>query len=386
LAVAALARVVLNPVLVGRLLAGWGPVEAWEALRGGQHPLDPEGRWQEAARRLDLGGLGAVLDRFGVRVLGPGDPWFPTRLAERRGGPRVLFVRGQVATLGAGPVVAVIGSRAATGYGQEVARWFGTTLADAGVVVAGGLSRGIEAAAHAGALVATGPGPLAVVGGGLGRALAGDERRQQAAVVSRGALVSELPPGVPERPWTLAMRCRLLAALAEVVVVVEAGTRSGALRTVREARRQGTRVLVVPGPVTSPASAGGHELLARGQAALACSPADVLAALGRAAPVPPGAGAADRANRGRTGRGDAAAVGCEGTRAPSGAGEVGVDGEARRVLDRLGGRPVPVDWLVEATGLPLAQVVLALLELGEVGVAVEEAGLWRRRSPGPGGG
>jgi DNA processing protein len=145
-------------------------------------------------------------------------------------------------------------------------------------------------------------------------------------------------------------------------------------------------VLVVPGPVTSPASAGGHELLARGQAALACSPADVLAALGRVAPVPSGAGAADRANRGRTGPGDAAAVGREGSRAPSRAGEVGIDGEARRVLDRLGGRPVTVDCLVEATGLPLAKVVLALLELDGVGVAVEEAGLWRRRSPGPGGG
>lgn len=357
--VAALARVAVNPNLVGRLLAGWTPREAWVAVLAGRHPADLDGRLARAAADLDRRQLAARLVRLGVRVCWRETPDFPARLARDPRGPSVLFVQGRRDLLHAGPVVAVVGSRAATHYGLEVANWFGEALGAAGVVVAGGLGRGVEAAAQAGALRSKGPGPLAVVGGGLGRPLAGEELRQQRAVVERGAVVTELAPGVPERPWTLALRCRSLVGLSEVVLVVEAGERSGALRSVREARRQGVPVLVVPGPVTSPANRGGHRLVAAGQAALAFEPADVLATLGqdRGRPHEPA---------GKKARQPLA----------------GLSSAAQAVAGRLGGDPVSVDWLVAVTGLSLAEVVVALQELAGAGWALATAGLWRCGPPG----
>ena len=219
--------------------------------------------------------VAAAAAALGARVITVLDPDYPRELAGIALPPPVLFVRGQ---LPAAPAVAIVGSRLADGYGLEIAARFARHLAAAGVVVVSGMARGIDAAAHEGALAAPLGRTVAVLGCGMGVDYPPGQARLAAAIAARGALVSEFPCGTPARPWCFPVRNRTIAALAAVTLVVQATPRSGSLDTARHARDLGRPVYAVPGPVFSALSWGPHTLLRRG-ALLAGHPEDILDAL-----------------------------------------------------------------------------------------------------------
>ncbi len=198
--------------------------------------------------------------------------------------PAVLYYRGHAEVLCA-PCVAVVGSRRATAYGRAAAFRLGESLGRAGVTVVSGMARGIDTSAHQGVLHGEGT-TAAVLGCGLDICYPPENRRLRERIVEKGVVLSEFPPGVPPKPAHFPLRNRIISGLSLATVVVEAGERSGALITADCALEQGRDVFAVPGSVTSPYSRGTHRLLKDG-AGLAESAADILSALGMAAPEPP---------------------------------------------------------------------------------------------------
>ena len=185
---------------------------------------------------------------------------YPAELAAIADPPREVWVRGR---LDSGPRVAVVGSRACTRYGRRVATDLGTQLAHHGITVVSGLAWGIDAAAHRGALAADGI-TLAVLPGGVEPVYPPRHRALAADIVRRGALVAEKPAGSSVARWDFPRRNRIIAGLAAVTIVVEAAARSGARITADLALDYGRDVLVVPGLITSPTSAGCQALLRDG--------------------------------------------------------------------------------------------------------------------------
>ncbi|MFM8979247.1 MAG: DNA-processing protein DprA [Planctomycetia bacterium] len=275
----------LGPRLAARAVARAGgaaqalrrPLSWWRALAGSRaealerHPAqaDPE------PVLAQLAGLGA-------EALTPAQAGWPVaRLAALSDPPPALFLRGRLPAA-AQRRVALVGTRAASSYGLRVARELGEALARRGVCVVSGLALGIDAAAHAGALAAGVPGcaTLAVLGSGLACCYPPENAALAEAVAGAGGLLSEFPPEQPPERWQFPRRNRLVAALAEAVVVVEAPLRSGALLTAQEALEQGREVLAVPGPVGRPSHEGAHALLRQQAASICTGVEDVLAALG----------------------------------------------------------------------------------------------------------
>ena len=197
--------------------------------------------------------------------LAAGAPRFPARLAHIPSPPTGLWVAGQAEHLPspAARAVAVVGSRAASRDGLDNARRIAGALASAGVVVISGLARGIDAAAHQATLDAGGR-TVAVLGSGLARPYPPEHAALAERIAATGAVVSEFAPETPPRAWTFPLRNRLIAGLADVVVVVEAPERSGALITASAALDQGREVLVVPGRVGGGRNRGGHRLIRDG--------------------------------------------------------------------------------------------------------------------------
>lgn len=176
------------------------------------------------------------------------------------------------------PMVAVVGTRSPTAYGLSVARQFGRDLAAAGVVVVSGMARGIDCAAHRGALDAGGT-TIAVLGGGADIIYPAEAAPIYRQIRATGAVISEQPPGAKPSREHFPERNRIISGLVDGIVVVEAGENSGTLITVKEAGRQGRDVFAVPGPITSPMSAGPLDLLRDG-AYMATCVADILRELG----------------------------------------------------------------------------------------------------------
>ena len=188
---------------------------------------------------------------------------YPEPLRDLSDPPAVLHVAGDPAAVGTADTVAIVGARRATPYGLTVARDVGAGLSAAGITVVSGLALGVDAAAHSGALEGAAP-PVAVLAGGADRPYPASKRHLYAAVRSTGAVVSELPPGFGIHRWAFIARNRLIAALARVVVVVEATERSGSLTTADFAAELGRTVAAVPGRVTCSVAAGTNGLLRDG--------------------------------------------------------------------------------------------------------------------------
>jgi len=210
-----------------------------------------------------------------VRGADRGTPAYPRGLADLADAPARAWIRGTVPDVDA--CVAIVGARAATAYGTAFARALASDLARQGVTVVSGLARGIDAAAHRGALEAGGL-TVAVLPSGLDTITPRHHADLARAIASHGALVTEWPAGGPVARGVFVRRNRLIAALASVTVVVEASSTSGALTTARFARRLGRPVLALPGDVDRPTSRGCHALL-RGGARLCEHAGDVLALL-----------------------------------------------------------------------------------------------------------
>ena len=213
------------------------------------------------------------------------DPRYPERLRDLERPPDPLWIDGEAAVLAA-RAVAIVGTRRMTTYGERVARELAGACAGAGLVVVSGLAQGIDSAAHRGALDAGGR-TVAVLGEGITlfhATVRGRRRPLVPRIRASGALVSQYAPRFGAHPWMFAKRNATIAALAEAVVVVEAGEQSGALITAEEARRLRRPLFAVPGPLGSVASVGTNALIASGAARTLLSAQTLLAVLGADGP------------------------------------------------------------------------------------------------------
>jgi DNA processing protein len=361
---AAAAALGAGPVRTRRFLEGWEPADAWAALAAGRHPADPDGAYRTKAQPSLVDSVEAHCARSGVAVRILGRSGYPAALAADHEAPGVLFSLGDPCAADRRPRVAVIGTRSATPYGLGVAAELGRGLAEAGVTVVSGLARGIDSAAHAGAVAGPGGGsPVAVLGTALDAAVHRADVQLQQAIADSGAVLSQRAPGSAGAPaWCFVVRNRVIAALAHVVVVVECHRKGGSLHTVKAAADRGVAVLAVPGSVRSSASAGCNALLVDG-ADPTRDVQDVLAAVelaitGRPGIVPPGAAPPTTEDGPVPG-------------APSPA--------ATRTLQAIDHDPASLDTVVRRSGLPLSDVAMALEELAAVGLAAGAGGWWTRR-------
>lgn len=312
-------------------------------------------RWRPRLRDLDARRELEGIRRRGGAVLLPGEPGWPPRLADLGdAAPLCLFVLGSTDVAGlVSRSVSVVGSRASTDYGSGVTRDLCSGLAERGVTVVSGGAYGIDAEAHRAATVDGGPS-LAVMAGGLDRLYPVDNTELLMRVIDCGAVVSEAPPGTSPMRQRFLARNRLIAAMTQATVVVEAAWRSGALNTARHAAELMRPVGAVPGPVTSMASAGCHRLLREGVAVCVTDLGEVLELAGgmdEAAPQPEVlAGLLD---------------------------DLGA--EERRVLDALPARgAAEVDNLVRVCGLGIRETLSALGALEMAGRVQRAGGGWRR--------
>lgn len=275
---------------LGRLVDQEGATGAVEAVRAGEAPDMPEradlekrfAAWQARLSEADPERLLAACAERGGRLLCPGEPEWPSQLDDLGAGrPYALWVCGdQDLRFGCLRSVALVGSRAASPYGVHVAAEMAAELTDRNWTVVSGGAFGIDAAAHRGVLSADGL-TVAVFACGVDVSYPSAHAGLFAEIARSGLLVSELPPGTtPTRPRFL-IRNRTIAALTRGTVMVEAARRSGAISTARQARDLGRAVMVVPGPVTSPTSAGCHTILREwGEAVCVTDASDVLDRVG----------------------------------------------------------------------------------------------------------
>jgi DNA processing protein len=277
---------------------------------------------------------------LGARLVAACEADFPEALAALDPPPPLIWVRGRLDLL-ARPSVAIVGARVASAAGQRFARGLAAELGQAGLAVVSGLARGIDAAAHEGALPT---GTVAVLGGGVDDIYPPEHGGLYARIVEAGCVVSESEPGRKAVARDFPRRNRIISGLCQAVVVVEAEFRSGSLITARLAAEQGREVLAVPGSPLDPRAKGTNDLIRQG-AAICEGAEDVLRALeglrgfhepDRSAYQPGPAADPDDALR-------------------------------RRVAELLSPTPVSRDEIVRATGAPPAAVFAALVELALAG-------------------
>lgn len=215
-----------------------------------------------ARRRLPLDPYLEELRRGGYRVLVAGRPGYPSQLLAAEGAPGLLYLRG--GPLPPGPAVAVVGTRQPTAQGLATAHLVGRRLAAAGFTVVSGLARGIDAAAHRGALAAGGS-TIGVLGCGIDLIYPLQNRPLFGRVAAAGGLLSELEPGAPPKPHHFPVRNRIISGLSKAVVVIEAGATSGTWHTVTYALDQGREVFIFPWAEGQPQHAGLREMAGSAQ-------------------------------------------------------------------------------------------------------------------------
>ena len=330
----------VGPVTFDQLITRFGEASlALAALpdlarRGGRGGLRITSE-AEADRELASGAA------LGARLICACEPDFPRALAALDPPPPLIWVRGDAALLER-PTVALVGARVASAAGQRFARGLASELGAAGHVIVSGMARGIDAAAHDGALPT---GTVAVLGGGIDDIYPPEHRDLYARLVEQGCLVSESEPGRTAVARDFPRRNRIISGLSRAVVVVEAELRSGSLITARLANEQGREVLAVPGSPLDPRARGTNDLIRQG-AALCEGIDDVLRAL----------------------------EGLRGFREPDqrpfpGPAVEPDDALRRRLADLLSPTPVSRDELVRAAQAPAPAVLAALMELALAGRA-----------------
>lgn len=342
---------------------------AWERIRAGRGWRDTDvmpalgartgalvARWRQAAEEVDPAAVWQTIVDQGIGVAVIGSAGYPPVLAADIEPPGVVFHRGSPDVV-AGPRVAVVGTRQCSATGAAIAWELGRDLARASVAVVSGLASGIDAAGHRGALAAIGHDggapPIGVVGSGLDVVYPRGQAELWRAVASHGVLLSEAPLGARPERWRFPARNRIIAALADLVVVVESHRTGGSMHTVDEADRRGVDVMAVPGSVRAPASAGTNGLLAEGRAPV-CAADDVLVALGLR---PAGRRPREEA-RPRPDPGDLP------------------------VLEAVGWQPATLDHIGLRTGRDLAVLAPALDRLCESGWVARRGGWYERVAGG----
>jgi DNA processing protein len=337
----------IGPVTFRQLIARFGGAEAALAAipdlaaRGGGRPpaITPE---PMARKEIDR------VEALGGRYLALGQGLYPRLLAELSDAPPLLIVKGELGLLER-QAVGIVGARNASAAACRFARGLAHDLGREGLVVVSGLARGIDAAAHDGALET---GTIGVVAGGIDVFYPPENEDRQRAMFERGLVIAEMPPGTEPRARHFPYRNRIIAGLCAGTVVIEAAPKSGSLITARLAAEAGREVMAVPGSPLDPRAQGCNSLIREG-ATLVQTAADVIETIRpldarvRSEPAPyeaqPGAGEADEDAR-------------------------------QRVEELLGPSPVPVDELVRLSSCPSGAVQLVLLELDLAGRLDRHAG------------
>ncbi len=346
----------IGPVTYRQLIARFGnAAAALDALpdlaaRGGRRlEITPA-----AAAEAELDRLAAL----GATAIFIGTPAYPTLLAATETAPPMLAAHGRLDLLEA-PAIGIVGARNASAAGMRLARRWATELAEAGMVIVSGLARGIDTAAHEGALLAG--GTVAVIAGGINIAYPPENAGLMARLATEGLVLAEQPPGVEPQARHFPRRNRVIAGIAAGTLVIEAAPRSGSLITARLAAEFGREVMAVPGSPIDPRAQGCNTLIREG-GTLVQSTADVLEALS--------AFDADGAGGTLGGRFQLADAGAAFTpvaaQAPAGARPL--------LLGLLSPAPVAVDELVRQSGLASAVVANVLLDLELEGVVARHAG------------
>lgn len=286
-------------------------------------------------------------ERFGAALVAIGEPGYPPALAQVDAPPPLLYVKGRL-DLAAIPIVAIVGARNGSAVGQKFTRQLASDLSVEGFVIASGLARGIDTAAHRAALE---HGTIAVLAGGIDIVYPPENEELQRLIGERGLLITERAPGLSPRGKDFPRRNRLISGISLGVVVVEAAERSGSLITARLAGEQGREVFAVPGSPLDPRAAGTNNLLKQG-ACLVTSARDVVETLapilGRPPAPPVELAAADE------------------DRIPEPLPEIRQD-ERALIVGALGPSPVDIDEVIRATGLAARKVHIVLLELDLAG-------------------
>lgn len=243
--------------------------------------------WSVKARTIDVEALDAATRQADARFLIPGDPEWPqqvddlthARVNQLGGNPIGLWVRGSADISQLEGAVSLVGSRASTAYGTNIAMDLAADLATAGHPIISGLAYGIDAAAHRGAIAVRGR-TIAMVACGIERVYPSANRSLHEAILKDGAVITESPPGAHPLKASFLARNRLIAAASQGVVIVEAAARSGARNTASWAGALGRIVMAVPGSVTSAQSVTPHWLIQEGLATLITSAADIQRLMG----------------------------------------------------------------------------------------------------------
>jgi DNA processing protein len=338
------------------LLAHRSPEQAFAIATGGCPPPEPfatlfqrepdlSAAWRRSGSLRPPDRVWLQCCDAGVDVVVAGDARYPSQLLDDPRRPAALFVRGDLGVLDARRV-GIVGTRNATQRGRETAARFGYELAEEGVVVVSGLAKGIDGAAHRGALAVDGARPVAVVGTGPDRPYPAQHAGLWEAVAAHGAVISEWPPGTAPDAFRFPLRNRILAALVEVLVVVESRERGGSLITAREAAERGVEVFAVPGAIQSRAALGTNKLLCDG-ASPATETADLLMALGL-----------DRRRAGRNRHDPRSLPGAD----------------DRRLIDACRAAPLTLEDLASQRGGSLVETALAVARLERAGWLRETAG------------
>ena len=338
----------IGPITYFQLLARFGSAEAaidaipGLAARGG-------GRAPRLASRAEVEREMAAVERLGARYLFLGEGPYPPLLAELETAPPALIVKGDLALLDR-MAIALVGARNASAAACRFARALALALGEAGAAIVSGLARGIDSAAHDGALET---GTAGVIAGGIDIVYPPENEDRQRAVAERGLLIAEQPPGVEPRARHFPWRNRIIAGLGQGTVVIEAAPKSGSLITARCAAECGREVMAVPGSPLDPRAQGCNQLIREG-ATLVQSAEDVLEAVSPLSPRPFRQRELDYAAPGPSGEADEAA--------------------RRAVAALLGPTPVGIDELIRQSGLPPAIVQTVLLELELAGRLERHAG------------
>lgn len=332
----------VGPVTFWHLLRHFGSAaDALDALpelsRRGGRP-SPVRIASAAAAEAEIG----ATRKAGARLVGAQEPDFPWRLATTEDAPPVVAIRGEAALCNA-PVVAIVGARNASSNGKRIARTIAQDLGAAGVVVASGLARGIDAAAHDGSLDS---GTIAVVAGGIDICYPPEHEELMEDIARRGALLAEQPAGTKPQGRHFPRRNRIVSGIASGVLIVEAAARSGSLITARCAGEQGRDVFAVPGSPLDPRCTGANGLLRDG-AILTESAEDILQVLQPGLREPP----------------DRIATAEPPPEAARPATDPEISDARNSLADFLSPAPTPVDDLVREFGDDSATVAAALLEL-----------------------
>ena len=376
-----------------RLLGESDPAEVWERVSRGAVASEIadaalRNAWRDHAAGVDLKRLAESLESQDIWVTTERSPNHPQRLIADIDPAPVIFRRGRLAAPEA--AVAIVGTRRCTPTGRSLAMELGAGLAEAGVAVVSGLALGIDGAAHRGALAASPHRVIGVVGSGLDVVYPRGNSDLWKAVAEAGTLISEAPLGAAPEAWRFPARNRLLAALADVVVVVESNISGGSMHTVEEALRRGVTVMAVPGSVRNPAAAGTNALLSEG-CTPACSVDDVLVAVSLATAAATPKGNEEPLQKRRPTLRRRETVGAESdsdsleglrqhhqTLNQPGDSAQELNPLEQRVLETLDDAPMSLDRLVLRVQTPAPQVLVAADRLESLGLLARQEGMVMR--------